>query len=76
MSAIIAPTANSIAMDNRRPVQLIAPIFVALVNHLRVSIHTVGEVLERRFAEFAGVPYQAPVSRQQWEEFWETEAER
>ena len=74
MSTIIAPTLNSIAMDNRRRVQLMAPIFVALVNHLRVSIRTVGDLLERRFAEFADLPYQDAPSRQQWEELWEAES--
>jgi hypothetical protein len=76
MSAIITPTANSIAMDNRRPIQLMAPIFVAFVNHLRVSIQTLGEVLERGFAEFAGLPYHNASSRQQWEELWEAEPYR
>jgi hypothetical protein len=66
MSTIIAPTLNSIAVDNRRPVQFMAPIFVDLVNHLWVSIHTVGDLLERRFAEFADLPYQDALSRQQW----------
>jgi hypothetical protein len=73
MSAIIAPTLNSIAMDNRRPVQFVAPIIAALVNHLRVHIRSVGDLLERRFAEFAGLPYQDALSRQQWEELWEAE---
>jgi hypothetical protein len=33
----------------------------------------VSDFIERRFAEFAGVPYQNSLSRQQWEELWETE---
>ena len=73
MSTIIAPTLNSIAMDDRRPVQSMEPILVALVNQLRVSIHTLGDLLERRFAEFADLPYQDALSRQQWEELWEVE---
>jgi hypothetical protein len=73
MSTIIASTLNSIAMDNRRPVPFMAPNFPALVNHLWVSIRTVGDLLERRFAEFAGLPYQDALSRQQWEELWEAE---
>ena len=42
---------------------------------MRIGIRTVSDVLELRFAEFAGVPYQRPLSRQQWEELWETEAQ-
>jgi hypothetical protein len=64
---------NSIAMDDRRPVQFMAPIFAAPVDLLRVNIRTVGDFLERRFAEFAGLPYQDALSRQQWEELWEAE---
>jgi hypothetical protein len=40
-----------------------------------IGVRTVTDVMERRFAEFARVPYQNPLSRQQWEELWETEAE-
>jgi hypothetical protein len=74
MSTVIAPTLNSIAMDHRRPVQFMPPILVALGNRLRVSIHTVCNLLERRFAEFADLPYQDALGRQQWEELWETES--
>jgi hypothetical protein len=42
---------------------------------VRTGIRTVTDLMERRFAEFAGVPYQNPLSRQQWEELWETEAD-
>jgi hypothetical protein len=75
VSTIFVPTVNSIAMDNRRPVQSMAAFFVALVYHVRIGILTVSDLLERRFAEFAGVPCQSPLSRQQWEDLWETEAE-
>ena len=74
MSTIIVPTVNSIAMDNRRPVQFMAAFFVALGYHVRIGIRTVTDFIERRFAEFADVPYQNPLSRQQWEELWESEA--
>jgi hypothetical protein len=74
VSTIIAPTVNSIAMDNRRAVQFMAAFFVALGYHVRIGIRTVSDLIERRFAEFAGVPHQGPLSRQQWEELWETEA--
>jgi hypothetical protein len=40
------------------------------------AIRTVSDLIQRRFAEFAGVPYQNPVDRQQWEDLRETEAER
>jgi hypothetical protein len=57
------------------PVQSIAAFFLALGYHVRIGIRTVSDLLEQRLAEFAGVPYQDPLSRQQWEELWETEAE-
>jgi hypothetical protein len=41
--------------------------------HVRIGTRTVSDLIERRFAEFAGVPYQNPLSRQQWEELWEAE---
>jgi hypothetical protein len=65
---------NLIAMDNRRPVQFMAAIIIALGYHVRMGIRTVSDLTERRVAEFAGVPYPIPVSRQ-WEDLWETEAE-
>ena len=73
MSTVIVPTVDSIAVDDRRPIQSMAALFVALGNHMRKGIRTVRDVLELCFAEFAGVPYQSPLSRQQWEELWETE---
>jgi hypothetical protein len=75
VSTIIVPTVNSIAMDHRWPVQSMAAFFVALGCHARIGIRTVSDLVEVRFAEFAGVPCQSPLSRQQWEELWETEAE-
>jgi hypothetical protein len=75
VSAIIIPAVNSIAMDNRRPDQSMAALFAAAGYHLRWGVRTVNDHIERRFAEFAGVPYQDPLSRQQWEELWEMEAE-
>jgi hypothetical protein len=57
-------------------VQFAAAIFVALRYHVRVGIRTASDLLERRFAEFAGVPYQNPLGRQQWEDLWETEAKK
>jgi hypothetical protein len=51
-------------------------LLFALGCQVRKAIGTVSDLIEWRFAEFAGVPYQSPVSRQQWEELWEMEAER
>jgi hypothetical protein len=76
VSTITVPAMNSIATDNRPPVQCMAAFLVALRYQVRVAILTVGDVMERRFAEFACVPYQSRVSQQQWEELWEMEAER
>jgi hypothetical protein len=76
VTTIIVPTANSIAIDNRRPFQFMAAIFAALRHRVRVGIRDVIDLMERRFATFAGVPYQDSVRRQQWEELWEGEAEQ
>jgi hypothetical protein len=73
VSASIVPTVNFIAMDNRRPFQSMAAFSVALGYRVRIGTRTVSDLIERRFAEFAGVPYQNPLSRQQWEELWEEE---
>jgi hypothetical protein len=75
VSTISVPTVNSITVDHRRLVQFMAAFFVALGYHLRIGIHTVSDLMERRFAEFAGVPCENPLSRRQWEDLWETEAE-
>ena len=75
MSTFIVPTADSISMDHRGPGQFMAVFLVALRSHVRVGIRSASDVIERRFAEFAGVPYQTPVSRQQWQDLWQTEAE-
>jgi hypothetical protein len=72
---IIVPTVNSIAMEHRRLVQFMATFFVAPGYHVQTGICTVSDLIERRFAEFAGAPYQNPLSRRQWEDLWETEAE-
>jgi hypothetical protein len=75
VSTIIVPAVNSIAIDNRRAVQFMAAFFVALLCQARIAIHTMRDFMEHRFAEFAGVPYQSPIGRQQWEDLWETEAQ-
>jgi hypothetical protein len=74
VSTIVVPTVNSIAMDHHRLVQFRAAFLIALGYHVRKGIRTVSDLMERRFAEFAGVPCQN-LSRRQWEELWETEAE-
>jgi hypothetical protein len=76
MSTVILPAVNTIAADKRRPAPLLAVFFVALACQVRKAIHTLNNLMERRFAQFAGVPYANPVCRQQWEDLWETEAER
>jgi hypothetical protein len=71
---MIGPIANLIATDARRPIQNIAAIFTALRYHVRAGIRAISDLMERRFAAYAGVPYQNPISRQQWQELWEAEA--
>jgi hypothetical protein len=55
--------------------QFMTAVFVALAYQVRTGIRTVSDLIERRFAEFAGVPYQTSLYRQQWEELWQTQAE-
>jgi hypothetical protein len=73
VNTVTVPSVNSIAMGNRRPVQSMAAFFAALGYYVRTGIRTVSDVMERRFAKFARVPYQEPLGRQQWEELWEAE---
>ena len=40
---------------------------------MRVAMRTMSAEIERRFATFFGLPYEDPVSRQQWEQVWEAE---
>jgi hypothetical protein len=74
VSTIIVRSVISIAIDDRRPVQFPPSLFVAIEHRVRIGIRTTSELIERRFAQFADVPYQYPVDRQQWEELWETDS--
>jgi hypothetical protein len=73
-SLIILAGVNSIAFDDHRPTRFTALSFDVLGYHMRVTIRTVSDLIERRFASYAGVPYQNSLSRRDWEELWETEA--
>jgi hypothetical protein len=73
---MIGRAMNSIAVEKRQAVPFLAAIVVALRSQVPKAIHAVGDHVERRFAEFAGVPYHSPFSRQQWEELWEMEQKR
>jgi hypothetical protein len=73
VSTITVPAVNSIAVDNRRLFQSMAAFFVAFAFHLSTGMRAASETIECRFAEFARVPYQNPLSRQQWEDLWEAE---
>lgn len=50
-----------------------AHVFVGHGYQVRAAIRAIGVQIERRFAAFAGVPYQDPLSREQWEQLWESE---
>jgi hypothetical protein len=63
----------ALVVVNRRPVQFVTAFFAPLGSQVRTAIQTVSDLLERRFVQFAGVPYQSPASRQEWEELWEAE---
>jgi hypothetical protein len=70
---MIGELVKQTAVVNCRPVQFVTAFFVLLGYQVRTAIHTVSDLLERRIVQFAGVPYQSPASRQEWEELWETE---
>jgi hypothetical protein len=76
VSAIVGRAMNSIAVEKRQAVPFLAAFVVALRCQVPNAIHAMGDHVERRFAQFAGVPYQSPVSRRQWEALWEMKAER
>ena len=61
-------------MDDRRPSQIIALSFDDIQYRVRARVRSVFDLIERRFAYLAGVPYQNSASRREWEELWETEA--
>jgi hypothetical protein len=63
----------ALVVVNCRPVQFMTTFFAPLGSQVRTAIQTVSDLLERRFVQFAGVPYQSPASRQEWEELWEAE---
>jgi hypothetical protein len=74
VSTMLVPTLNSISMDDHRPIQFMSLSFDVLGYQLRTGIRTVIELIERRFARFAGVPYQNSANRREWEELWESQA--
>jgi hypothetical protein len=43
---------------------------------IRNGMRRASDLLERRFAEFAGVPYENRSSRQQWQQLWDAEREQ
>jgi hypothetical protein len=73
MITIIDPAQYPIAVDKGQQSQFVTHVFVALEYHARAAIRAMGDQIESRFATFAGVPYQDPLSRQQWEQIWESE---
>lgn len=73
MITIIGPAENPVVVDNRQQSELSTHVFVAIGYHMRMTIRAMSEQMERSFAAFAGVPYEDPLSRQQWEQLWETE---
>ncbi len=75
MSTVVAPGGSSIDLHDRRPVHLMVAFLAAVGFHMQLGLRMISDLVERRFADFADVPYLNPLSRQQWEELWETEAE-
>ena len=75
MTTMIEPAQYLTVVDSRRSSQYATTVFGALGCNMRVAMRTMSAEIERRFATFAGVPYQDPVSRQQWEQVWEADLE-
>jgi hypothetical protein len=75
MTTMIEPAEYPIVVDGRRRSQFVTNVFGALGCNMRVTMRTMSAEIERRFATFAGLPYQDPVSRQQWEQVWEADLE-
>jgi hypothetical protein len=75
MIMIIGPAANPIVLDNRPQSELLTHLIVSMGYRLREAIRAMYDLIENRFAAFAGVPYEDPPSRQQWEQLWDTELE-
>jgi len=73
MIAIFSPAEDSLAVDSRRLLQFMTPIFVAIGYPLGVLIRVASSKIERQFATFADVPYHDRLSRQQWEQLWRAE---
>jgi hypothetical protein len=50
--------------------------FLLATKCIRNGLRNASDLLERRFAEFADVPYENRVSRQQWQQLWDAEREQ
>jgi hypothetical protein len=73
MITIIEPAENPIVVDNRQQSELLTHLFVAIGYRMRMAIRAMSDQIESGFAAFADVPYEDPLSQQQWEQLWETE---
>jgi hypothetical protein len=76
VSAVIVPPVSSIAANIRSAIPVMTAFCIALRCQVGEAIHTMSDLVERRFVQFADVPYVSPVSRQQWEKLWEMEEKR
>lgn len=75
MISVIEPANCAVVVDDSRRSKFDAHLLAALVFQVRAAMHALSDTIERRFATFAAVPYHDPLSRRQWEQLWETEAE-
>jgi hypothetical protein len=55
--------------------QLVRSFLVSVNGQIRALMHTVGHCIERHFAAFAHVPHETLLTREQWEELWESDAQ-
>jgi hypothetical protein len=73
MIAIFSQAEDSIVIDDRRQLQFTTSTFVDIGYRLLVRVRAMSCQIERHFARFANVPYHDLLTRQQWEQLWETD---
>jgi hypothetical protein len=64
---------DAITVDSRRELQFMTPTFVGIGYQLRALIRAGSCKIQRHFAAFADVPFHDPLSRQRWEQLWESQ---
>lgn len=74
MIAFIESAGDPIILDGMRPTLCTRDTSLAIWERMRASSRAVSEILQRRFAAFARVPYHDPLDLEQWEQLWDAES--